>query len=204
MRRITEFEEFAKQCEFFVDIASEYKSDFVVFPELFTTQLLCLVSASRPAESARKLAEFTPQYLELLNDLSVRYNINVVGGSQFTIEDNDLYNVAYLFRRDGSIAKQYKIHITPNERKWWGVSPGNKVEVFDTDRGKICIFICYDIEFPELARIATAKGANIFFVPFNTDERYGLSAGSALRAGSRDRKSGVRGDFRLFRDDAVR
>jgi predicted amidohydrolase len=53
------------------------------------------------------------------------------------------------------------------------VSPGNKVEVFDTDRGKIAILICYDSEFPELARIAAAKGAKILFVPFNTDERYG-------------------------------
>ena len=35
--------------------------------------------------------------------------------------------------RDGSIGKQYKIHITPSERKWWGVNPGDKVEVFDTN-----------------------------------------------------------------------
>lgn len=173
MRRINDFDEFAKQCEFFVDVSSDYKGDFVVFPELFTTQLLCLVTAARPSESARKLAEFTPRYLELFNDLAVRYNVNIVGGSQFTIEDEELYNIAYLFRRDGGINKQYKIHITPNERKWWGVSPGNRVEVFDTDRGKVCILICYDIEFPELSRIAAAKGANMIFVPFNTDERYG-------------------------------
>ena len=32
--------------------------------------------------------------------------------------------------------------------------------------------ICYDIEFPELARIANQKGAKIIFVPFCTDERY--------------------------------
>ena len=43
----------------------------------------------------------------------------------------------------------------------------------DTDRGKIAILICYDIEFPELARIARAKGANILFVPYNTDLREG-------------------------------
>src|SRR5690606_30416664 len=49
----------------------------------------------------------------------------------------------------------------------------NTVEVFQTDRGKIAILICYDVEFPELARIATAKGASVIFVPFNTEERYG-------------------------------
>jgi predicted amidohydrolase/ribosomal protein S18 acetylase RimI-like enzyme len=173
MRRVTSFEEFAKQCEFIVDVGSDYKSDFVVFPELFTTQLLSLVESGRPSVAARKLAEFTPQYLELFNHLAIRYNVNIVGGSQFAVEGEDLFNISYLFRRDGTIGKQYKIQITPNEARWWGVSAGNRVEVFDTDRGKIAILICYDSEFPELARIAAAKGAKILFVPFNTDERYG-------------------------------
>ena len=47
------------------------------------------------------------------------------------------------------------------------------MQVFDTDRGKIAILICYDIEFPELVRIAAEKGANIIFVPYNTDMRSG-------------------------------
>src|SRR6185503_8827638 len=56
---------------------------------------------------------------------------------------------------------------------WWGVKGGNRVEVFDTDRGKIAVQICYDIEFPEVTRIAVEQGAHIIFVPFCTDERYG-------------------------------
>ena len=56
-------------------------------------------------------------------------------------------------------------------RNWWGVAPGDKLEVFDTDRGKIAILICYDIEFPELARLLTLAGAEILLVPFTTDER---------------------------------
>jgi predicted amidohydrolase len=173
MRRVANFEEFAKQSEFFVDVGSDYKSDFVVFPELFTTQLLSLIEKDRPAVQARALAEFTPQYLELFIDLAIKYNTNIVGGSQFTAEGDDLYNISYLFRRDGTVGKQYKLQVTPNERRWWGIKPGNRVEVFDTDRGKVSILICYDSEFPELARIASSKGAKILFVPFNTDERYG-------------------------------
>jgi predicted amidohydrolase len=53
------------------------------------------------------------------------------------------------------------------------VNGGNKIEVFDTDCGRVAIMICYDIEFPELARIAAQKGAQIILVPFNTDERSG-------------------------------
>ncbi len=107
----------------------------------------------------------------MFNDFAMRYNINIIGGSHFVEENEDIYNISYLFRRDGSIEKQYKIHVTPNERRWWGISPGKKVEVFDTDCGKIAIQICYDSEFPEMARIATEKGAKIIFTPFSTEDR---------------------------------
>lgn len=173
MRTISEFAEFAQQCEFFIDTASEYKSDFVVFPELHTTQLLSFMKQTRPGMAARELAEFTPQYLDLYTEMAVKYDINVIGGSHFVIEDGYLYNIAYLFRRDGTLGAQEKIHITPSERKWWGVTPGRKVHTFDTDCGRIAILICYDIEFPELVRIAAQKGAQIIFVPFNTDTRQG-------------------------------
>ena len=174
LRTLKDFDGFAKQCEFFIDAAStDYQADFIVFPELFTTELLSFVPTTRPGLAARKLAEFTPQYLELFTDLAIRYNINIVGGSQFVVEDEVLYNVSFLFRRDGTLGKQYKIHVTPSERHWWGVSPGNRVEVFETDCGTIAIQICYDIEFPELVRIAAQKGAAIIFCPFNTDTRHG-------------------------------
>ena len=173
MRKINDFDEFGAQCKYFVDVASGYKSDFVLFPELLTTQLLSFINNKRPGLAARELATYTDQYLDLFSNLAVKYNINIIGGSHFINENDHLYNVSFLFKRNGEIGKQYKIHITPNERKWWGVEPGNKVEVFDTDVGKINIQICYDSEFPELSRIAVEKGAQIIFVPFCTDERKG-------------------------------
>jgi len=173
MRQVRRFDEFAQQCEYFVDTASDYRCDFVVFPELITTQLLSLVKQERPELMARKLTRYTDAYLDFFTDLAIRYNVNIIGGSHMTLEDDRLYNIAYLFRRDGTIGKQYKIHITPDEARWWGVSPGNELKVFDTDCGKIAIMVCYDIEFPELARVATEKGASILFVPYNTDMRAG-------------------------------
>jgi predicted amidohydrolase/ribosomal protein S18 acetylase RimI-like enzyme len=173
MRHLSGFEDFAEQCEYFVDVGSGYKADFVVFPEIFTSQMLSFLPANSPAEAVRKLADLTPQYLDLFSDLAVKYNTNIIGGSHFTFEDERLTNTAYLFRRDGQIGKQRKLHITPNERRWWGVQPGDHLEVFDTDKGKVAILICYDVEFPELARIAVDRGARILFVPFCTDERQG-------------------------------
>ncbi len=171
MRRIASFDEFATQSEFFVDVASDYKADFLLFPELFTTQLLSTIKAERPGQSARMLADFTKQYLTLFRDLAMRYHINIVGGTQFELDGEKLYNTAYLFRRDGSIDKQRKLHITPDERRWWGVQPGDGLRTFETDRGRIAIMVGYDVEFPELGRMAFDQGAQILFVPINADER---------------------------------
>lgn len=173
MRKIKSFEDFASQCEFFVDIASNYKSDFAVFPEIFTLQLLSFLPQDRPGITVRKLNNYTKQYLDLFQHLAIKYAVNIVGGSHYSEEEGDLYNISYLFKRDGGIQKQYKLHITPNEQRWWGVKPGKELKVFETDRGRISIQICYDIEFPELGRLATQKGAQILFVPFCTDERHG-------------------------------
>jgi len=173
MRTIRSFDEFARQSEYFVDVAADYKCDFLLFPELFTTQLLSLVEPSRPGEAARQLSEYTPQYLELFTEMAIKYDTNIIGGSNFIIEDDRLYNVSYLFGRDGSIGKQYKLHITPSERNWWGVTGGDKIEVFETDCGPVSIQVCYDVEFPEVGRIAAARGARILFVPYNTENLQG-------------------------------
>jgi predicted amidohydrolase/ribosomal protein S18 acetylase RimI-like enzyme len=173
MRALTSFEDFTTEVEFYADVAADYRCDFLLFPELFTLELLSLVQARGPGQAARQLAEYTPQYLNLMTSLALKYHVNIIGGSQFTLEDDCLYNISYLFRRDGTIGKQYKLHITPNERRWWGISPGARQEVFDTDRGKVAINVCYDVEFPELARMAAHRGARLLFVPFNTDEAHG-------------------------------
>ncbi len=84
MREIESFDDLAKQCEYFTDVASGYKSDFVLFPEIFTLQLLSFLPNERPGIAVRKLAEFTPRYLELFTKLAIKYHTNIIGGSHFT------------------------------------------------------------------------------------------------------------------------
>ncbi len=173
LKKIDTFEDFASQCEYFVDVAAIDNSDFVLFPETLTFQLLSFLGESVPSLQVRRLAEYTEEYIKLFSMLAVKYNVNIIGGSHFVEENELLYNVSYLFRRDGTIERQYKLHITPEEKTWWAVQPGDKLEIFDTDCGKIAILICYDIQFPELSRIAADRGARIIFTPFCTDDRQG-------------------------------
>lgn len=97
------------------------KSDFALFPELFSTQLLSLIDyrGMSPEDSIRKMDEYTDDYIKLFTRLSLEYNINIIAGTHLQVEGEDLYNIAYLFKRDGTYEKQYKIHITQNEQKWW-------------------------------------------------------------------------------------
>ncbi len=173
LKKIDSFEEFARQCEYYVETSSVYESDFVLFPESFTMQLISFLNEPIPSKQVRKVAAYTEDYIRLFSELAVKHNVNIIGGSHFVEEDEKIYNVSYLFHRSGKIDKQYKLHITPDQRKWWGIQPGDLINVFNTDRGKVAILICYDIQFPELSRIVTNEGANIIFVPFCTDDRNG-------------------------------
>ncbi len=175
MRRINSIDEFEQQVEYFVDTASDYRADFVTFPELFTLQLLSLEGKPLgPVESIEKISEYTPRFIAFMERLAVSYNINIIGGSHPSrMEDGDIHNVAYVFLRDGSVHTQQKLHPTPSERSWWNIKGGEGNSVIHTDCGPIGVMICYDSEFPEIARHLVDQGALMLFVPFCTDERRG-------------------------------
>ncbi|MBU2581617.1 MAG: GNAT family N-acetyltransferase [Alphaproteobacteria bacterium] len=176
MRGITSPEDFQKQVAYFVDIAADYKCDFVVLPELFTLQLLSIEpKALPPLQGIEKITTYTEWFVAFMRDLAVSHNINIIGGTQPTkLPNGDIRNVAYVFLRDGAVHSQDKIHPTPSEAYWWNIKGGDDVTVINTDCGPIGVLICYDSEFPELARHLADQGAMLLFVPFCTDDRRGF------------------------------
>ncbi|MDF2455900.1 MAG: yafV [Cytophagaceae bacterium] len=171
MRTLQGLPDLFKYIEFFVDTVSGYKADFILFPEFFNAPLMGESNADSAADAVRNLAEYTDAIKDKMSELAVSYNINIIAGSMPLYEDNTLYNVSYLCRRDGTSDAQFKLHVTPDEENYWGMQGGDKLRVFDTDSGKIGILICFDIEFPELPRLLAEKGVNIIFVPFLTDTK---------------------------------
>ncbi len=173
MRKVASFDEFASRVQYFVDIAADYQADFVLFPELFTIQLLSAIDALTPQEGIRRLAEFYDQFEALMRDLAMKYGVTIIAGSTPKFHEEKILNVAPVCLPNGSVVLQPKLHVTPNERKWWGISGGDRLAVIETPSAKIGVQICYDIEFPEAARYLADAGVEIIFVPFCTDNRQG-------------------------------
>lgn len=174
-RAVKDFDEFIGQVRYFVDVASDYEADFILFPELFTLMLLSAEEEElSPIEAIECLSGYTKRIRDALSKMALKYNINIIGGSHPTrMPDGDIHNVAMVCLRDGSTHEQEKIHPTPNEAYWWNIKGGDSIDVIQTDCGPIGVQICYDCEFPELTRRLVDEGARIIFVPFCTDSRQG-------------------------------
>lgn len=175
MRSYSDLDELMQQAEYFIDAVSGYRSDFALFPEFFNAPLMAENNHLSEPDAIRELAKHTQSIVDKFSKLAISYNINIITGSMPEINNEGLYNVGYLCRRDGSIERYEKIHVTPDEAKVWGMIGGNKLQTFDTDCGKIGILICYDVEFPELSRLLADEKMDILFVPFLTDTQNGYS-----------------------------
>ncbi len=175
MRRYRNRTELMEQAEFFIDALTTYRADFALFPEFFNAPLMAENNHLSEPDAIRELATHTKPIVEQFSELAISYNINIITGSMPELRDDLLYNVGYLCRRDGTVERYEKLHVTPDEAKVWGMQGGNILKTFDTDCGKIGILICYDSEFPELSRLLADEGMDILFVPFLTDTQNGYS-----------------------------
>lgn len=167
--------DFFEQIDHVINVASMYKSDFVLFPEYFNISLIEKYISLDRHSAIRQLATHTEKIRDYFVQLAINYNINIITGSMPYIDKENLFNVGYLCRRNGSWESYKKLHITPDEVKSWGVVGGDKISMFETDCGPIGILICYDVEFPELSRVLAEMGMKILFVPFLTSTQNGYS-----------------------------
>lgn len=176
IRPVTGFEQFADQVEGLVATAADYGVRLLVFPEYFTLQLLTLGNTRRPLpEQALDLANQVPRFQQLMQELAVRYGLHIVAGSIPSVGENGaLHNDCFIFGPDGRTSWQGKLHMTRWEREEWGIQPRRRLRIFSAPFGRFAVSICYDAEFPELARAAARRGADILVVPSCTDDRQGF------------------------------
>lgn len=174
LRSINDWNGFENQVRFVMKAAGDYRPNFVMLPEIFTSQLLSYMDTTDLRAAVRALHEYTPRYVALMQELAHRWGVFLIGGSHPTLRNGELYNTAYLFTPEGEVHEQDKLHRTRWEREKWDTSAGSELKVFRTRYGIIGILICYDVEFPELARRMCEAEADILMVPSSTDDRQGF------------------------------
>ncbi len=177
IRPVQSFEQFRDQVEGLVETAADYKCHLLVFPEYFTVQLLTLGNVKRPIrEQIRDLAKQVPRFVEMMSGLARRSNLYIAAGTIPVMGDDDdiVHNQCFFFGPRGDYGVQGKLHMTRFESEDWHVSEHSSLKLFETNFGRVAVAICYDVEFPEIARAAAWQDAHILVVPSCTDERQGF------------------------------
>ncbi len=177
LRPVSTFDDFAKQVENFVDVGDDYDSDIIVFPELLGAQLLsCLPENFNPETAMRAIAErFSDPFEKLFQHLSESYDRILVAGTHPRLAGNRLENVASIFVPGHKPVHQPKLHLTRTERDIWKFDSGQDIHIVETDFGRFAVSICYDVQFPEVARIQAEQGVQLLIVPYLTDDRRGYT-----------------------------
>jgi predicted amidohydrolase len=177
VRPVQTFEQFRDQVQGLVETAADYKCQLLIFPEYFTVQLLTLGRIKRPInEQIRDLAKQVPRFVEIMSELARSNHLYIAAGTIPVMEDGSdrVYNECFFFSPSGKFGVQGKLHMTRFETEDWKVSARSQLRVFETDFGKLGIAICYDVEFPEIARAVAREEAHILIVPSCTDDRQGF------------------------------
>ena len=130
------------------------------------------------------VADLEADRVSLHQELAAKHRVHILVGSGPAGKGEGRYvNAAQLVTPKGSVGVQEKLIMTPFETDW-GISAGKQARVFDTVLGLIGINICYDSEFPLLARAMAEAGAELLLVPSCTER---VSGYHRVRTGSRAR-----------------
>lgn len=182
------FDDHAAKLGAWVADAAGQGARLCVFPEYGSMELASLggrtVAADLEAalhEVARHGAATDALHLELAR----RHDCLILGASRPYFNGPRPVNRATLYGPDGIIGHQDKQIMTRFERETWDVVPGHGLVPFDTDLGRIGVIICYDSEFPLLARHLVDQGAEVLLAPSCTDSLAGFTrvrVGSMARA----------------------
>ena len=165
------FDDFAQHATVLVERAAVDQPDFLVFPELFTAELMNFFNEPDLLAKFAGLTRYTDDYLNLFSPLARKHGMYIVAGSHLKDAGGKFYNTSHIFTPDGQVWEQQKCHLFPIETAW--TTPGDKLAVFETDKVKFCVLTCYDLEFPEAARLMTLQGADLLLSPSATLDHHG-------------------------------
>jgi len=179
---------YARKMTRMVGEAAQAGAQILIFPEYASLELASLFPAD-VYQSLHKqldvLQECLPDFVGLHQDLARAYGVYLVAGSfPVQLADGRFRNRAYFCTPDGELHFQDKMIMTRFENEIWYINPGDEIKVFDTHYGPVGITICYDAEFPLIARRQVEMGAKVILAPSCTDT---LAGYNRVRIGCRAR-----------------
>jgi len=141
----------------------------LVFPEYGSLELVSLLPAGQRTDFRGELAGmavFHDAFRELFGALALRHGCYLLAPTlPCRAADRGLWNRAYLFSPSGGVGYQDKLMLTRFEREATELRGGAGLRLFDTRFGRLAVLICYDSEFPLLARRCAEAGADLLLVP---------------------------------------
>lgn len=172
------FDDYAAKLSGWVGKAAGQGAKLAVFPEYGAMELSSLGGREVAADLERALhvvARHWPAVDALHLELARKHDLMILGASAPYFAGARPVNRAVLYGPDGVIGHQDKQIMTRFERETWDVVAGQGLSPFDTDLGKIGVVICYDSEFPLLARHLVDQGAEVLLAPSCTDSLAGFA-----------------------------
>lgn len=153
--------------------AAANNAKLLVFPEYAAMSLPALFDTRVRADLALQVSamqDLCERYVELHRGLAQRHGVYLLAGSfPWRLDDGRVVNRAWFFAPDGRADFQDKQIMTRFEREHWHIDSHAGLKVFDTALGCVAVNICYDSEFPLLARAQAEAGAQLILVPSCTD-----------------------------------
>lgn len=136
-------------------------ADVYVLPELFAVDAVTPTAGALPT-----LAESEFDALRAWCRRQAEHrNAAVIAGSAYVEIDGTIRNRSPIATPDGEVVTYDKIRPIPQERSD-GVAPGEKRPPLIRYGGtEIGVLICYDVEFPSIARSLVDRGAELLVVP---------------------------------------
>lgn len=175
---LTQWSDFADKLTNWVRLASENQAKLLVFPEYGSMELPSLFGENVYKDLNGQLHAMQTIYSDweaLHKELAKQFDVMILGTSFPVLQaDGTFRNRANLYGVDGLIGFQDKLIMTRFENEQWLVKAGKEIKVLETDIGKIGINICYDSEFPLIARQQVEAGADLILVPSCTDTEAGF------------------------------
>lgn len=163
-------------------------ADLLVFPEYAALELASLGGAAAAADTEGVLVE-TARHRDAADALhlalAARHGVHILGGSGPVFTGTRPVNRATLYGPGGIVGHQDKQIMTRFERQDWDVVPGNALQLFEMPFARVGVVICYDSEFPLLARSLVERGADLLLAPSCTETLAGFTrvrVGSMARA----------------------